>query len=276
MIDSWDLLREAAASVLHALGRPLPGYASLAQVQSLLAWAQALTASPRPHEADTGARVVSLVYTVYVAHLGWGLHLADPDPCIANAAMTNGCVSGAGTSSAAAPLDMCRERNVGQCVAFMQQQVAALEAGLAAAERDMAAACRRSFVQGPLMAARYVCEALPWDAITRDPAVVRSVSFVRRQAAASLLLCQCAAAIIAVVASLVSHRQERTGKRQWDTPEHRVCCAGAKCSCTGPAAAARAVCGCGAREPIPRRHAERRRRRRGAGRGRGGCRPRRL
>ena len=201
MIDSWALLREAADAVLHLLPRPLPGFHTSEQVRALLRWGERLQASPRLLEADAGARIVSLVFTVYVAVLG-----RDVQPCVrvareqtGNAAnkVADGCADvqqhacGTPTNAATSSHASDDTDTLASRVAFMSSMVDGLEELTAAARTDMVAVCRRSFLQGPLVAARYVCERMPWDELLQDTATVRLCACPAARASSLLTFERC-------------------------------------------------------------------------------------
>ena len=80
--DSWDRLRSAASDALAALpaGAPprspaaaLPGLEGAPQVCALARWASGLARSPRAREADSGARLLSLLHGRYVLSQRWGV-----------------------------------------------------------------------------------------------------------------------------------------------------------------------------------------------------------
>ena len=183
MIDSWALLREAADAVLHLLPHPLPGYQTGEQVRRLLRWGERLQASPRLLEADAGARIVSLVFTVYVAGLGRDMQLcvrvARKQPGDAANGVVDGCADvqphacSIPANAAISSHESIDTDTLASRVAFVSSMVDGLEELAAAAQTDMVAMCRRSFLQGPLVAARYVFERMPWDELLQDTATVR-------------------------------------------------------------------------------------------------------
>jgi hypothetical protein len=196
MIDSWDMLREAAHNVLHALSHPLPGYETPESVKSLLERSTKLLLSPRPHEADAGARIVSLVQNIYVAELQWSISLSPkvevyistpPTSCVAptrgqlhNSSIrpqpVNTAAEGAATGSVAHSMQQTETGEVQALqgrIDFLLSMLVGLEAALKAGREDMVAACCHSFLQGRLLAMRYTCELLPWEDVVRFAALVR-------------------------------------------------------------------------------------------------------
>ena len=55
MVDSWDKVREQAASALLQLPSPLPGLETCQKLLPQLHWTCGLLSSPRVREADAGA-----------------------------------------------------------------------------------------------------------------------------------------------------------------------------------------------------------------------------
>jgi hypothetical protein len=143
MLDPWDRIREAAGEALAALPAPLPGVEAPAAVDALLRRARALACSPRLREADSGARLMLLVFQQYVLRLGWRV---APGAAAggAEAPPPGGDGGGGGARRAEAVLH------------FMHSMVDLVDAALADAAADMAAACRRSLAHGPLLALRRV------------------------------------------------------------------------------------------------------------------------
>ena len=180
LLDSWEVMRVAAATALTALATPLPGYTTPAAVCRLVTWAKGLLCSPRPHEADAGARVVALVHSAFVAKLGWRVTL---EPAVAVQLPLEGGRQGSegggqggeggrqGGEGMGSPSDGLALTAQLQLVSSM---VDGLEAGVQRGRLDMVAACRESFLQGRLLALRYVTEAIPWLAVLQIDALVRS------------------------------------------------------------------------------------------------------
>ena len=178
--DSWEPMREAAFSVLLALPRPLPGIATEAALQRLLATAAAGLRSARQHDAEAAARLLALVNRVYVAELGWAVH---PRAASRNRAAP-GAQSAADTGSDAPALQLqlappLQDMNNDGDAAALQRRLQFLgallehvEAALASAAQDEVAACRRGFLQGPLLALRRLCDDMPWAAAQQDTQLV--------------------------------------------------------------------------------------------------------
>ena len=196
VVDGHDKLRAAAVRVLAYLPAPLPGLAAPAALLPLLAWARALLMSPRLRDADAGARIVKLVFDVYVLRLGWRVRLwpepaaeAPPDGRANDGA---GAASGGGdaptppanaTGGAALlltpPPPHGGGRNAAKAAAALSGRGLHPDAPAAAAvalrslllkagqqadlaSRDLAAAARHGIAHGPLLAARYAVESIPW------------------------------------------------------------------------------------------------------------------
>jgi hypothetical protein len=149
LADPWDRLRSAAAGALAALPPPLPGLGSPAALARALGWAADLVASPRPREADAGARLLTMAHSLYVRRLGWGITVAGEawEPTV---------VEACGSSDPAAPL--------GRGLALLDSLTARAEADLAAAAADADAAARRGYACAALRCARALVADLDWTA----------------------------------------------------------------------------------------------------------------
>ena len=143
-VDSWDRVREKAASVLTSHVAPLPGLGSPQDVSALLLWMGALCRSPRVRESDSAARLLCMLAAKYVGTLRWRLALpragdeAHPAEPLAQVPPEEGPLP---TSSAA-------------LVAFLEGLVEVIDHDVARAEADPAGAARTCFVHGPLLALR--------------------------------------------------------------------------------------------------------------------------
>jgi hypothetical protein len=172
-VDSWEQTRAAAISVLQALGIPLPGMDTPARAAELLAWAQQLTLSPRPHEADAGARLVALVHAVYVQGLGWSAQRLCS--LQSDASEAQHAIRLSAPQATVAPSSTENDRFVKAArPEFLELMVQELEQALQAARRNMLEACRHNFLQGRLLAVRYVCQTLPWQTIFASAVLVRT------------------------------------------------------------------------------------------------------
>lgn len=185
--DSWDPMREAASSVLQALPRPLPGLTTPAELQQLLDSVAARMCSARLHDAEAAARVLSLVDQVYVAQLGWSVQRAGgaplqrtQPPCTdadAHSALDIRLRAAPPQQPSATPSGHSGSQRASASLERRLQLLEALaghsDAVLAAAAEDCVAACRRGFLQGPLLATRRLCEGVPWYVVAQDAALVR-------------------------------------------------------------------------------------------------------
>ena len=145
------MLRHAARSVLQAVGHPIAGYSSVGAVQALLRRGLRGLRQLRAPAADAGAAIVSLVHTVYVRGLHWRVvdgALREPDAGIVGA------------------VDL-------QSLQLLGLLLDASEEAVRHAQRDMAPQCREGFLQGRLLAIRYIVGDIPWRAVLRDAAAVR-------------------------------------------------------------------------------------------------------
>jgi hypothetical protein len=181
---------------LALLPTPLPGLETPAALLPLLAWARQLLMSPRLFEADAGARIVSLVADDYVTRLGWRVTLWPAPAAVPPPAGAPGGGSGrVHPCAAAAAFELLRE-------------LAAKAAGQAElAGRDLAAAACHGLAHGPLLAARYVCEALPWEPVLAAAATGAPAARAEAAAAVAALLAAARAAAAAALPPL--SRQDR-------------------------------------------------------------------
>lgn len=161
-VDSWAPLRTSVLAALRALPKPLPGLEQASAVSELACWALSLLRSPRPFEASAAAQLLSLLHDVYVMGLGWQIRV-HPTAAVSHAASDATAademsVEEARLAGAVAPV------GVRASVGFLASVVEAVEAAVAAAEADMVAACRESFLQGPLLLLQALLSAFPWAA----------------------------------------------------------------------------------------------------------------
>ena len=138
--DPLDRQREAVAALLCALPSPLPGLASVGEVQNILAWALNLMRSPRQMEADAGARAFHLVFRHYVLGHGWTMSISNE--------------GGPGGASAAIHSDGGATRDV----KVVWELVRGLDGEATQANVDLAASCRGGYCFGNLIALRYALE----------------------------------------------------------------------------------------------------------------------
>ena len=72
MISSnWDRTRRLASDIILKFPTPLPGYGSLNAVNALFQIAFMLCGSGRQREAESGAMLVQVIYSVYSVQLSW-------------------------------------------------------------------------------------------------------------------------------------------------------------------------------------------------------------
>jgi hypothetical protein len=149
MEDSWELMREAASNVLRGIGHPLPGFETPATVAALISQGVALMNNPKPEQADAGASLIALAHALYVSQLGWVIKAQGKAFEV---------MQDAGGGELLKSLDLV------ETVLSVADEV------VADAELDMVATCRRGFLQGWLLAIRYICDDIAWDAVIRREA----------------------------------------------------------------------------------------------------------
>eukprot|EP00892_Ulva_mutabilis_P007743 jgi/Ulvmu1/5340/UM022_0134.1 len=177
-VDSWAPLRASVLAALRALPKPLCGLEEAPAVKSLARWALSLLRSPRPFEAAAAAQLLSLLHDGYVLGLAWRIQV-HPDVAVAAPGSTHdGEVvpeattepSVVGTQPQEVTVEEARRAGVvapagiRTSIAFLASVVQAIEAAVALAEGNMAAACRESFLQGKLLLLQAVLSAFPWTA----------------------------------------------------------------------------------------------------------------
>lgn len=159
-------------AALRALPKPLPGLEQASAVTALARWALGLLRSPRPFEASAAAQLLSLLHDVYALGLGWQIRVhptaAVSHPAVDSTAAEEMTVEEARRAGGVAPV------GVRASVEFFASVVEAVEAAVAAAEADMVAACRESFLQGPLLLLQALLGAFPWAAVMPLGQAVRS------------------------------------------------------------------------------------------------------
>lgn len=174
-VDSWAPLRASVLAALRALPRPLPGLERPEAVEALACWALRLLRSPRPFEAAAASQLLSLLHDAYALGLGWHIRVhptaavcdapADSATAARTGAGLQGTRSGELTVKEARRAGVIAPVGLRASVAFLASVVEAVEAAVAVAERDMAAACRESFLQGPLLLLQALLSAFPWAAV---------------------------------------------------------------------------------------------------------------
>ena len=162
--DSWDRLRSAASDALAALpaGAPprspaaaLPGLEGAPQVCALARWASGLARSPRAREADSGARLLSLLHGRYVLSQRWGVRFGRgwapevEEP----AAAAEGGADDAGGAAAAA---------LGPSLALLSSLCDRVSDDLSLGRDRPDAAARRGLAASSLRCVRCVSEGVPW------------------------------------------------------------------------------------------------------------------
>lgn len=135
IVDSWDRLRENSFRILSHFPTPLPGILSRDSVKELIKWAKKIVLSPRVRESDAGALAFRLIFRKYVLDLQWVVKVSDNANNIYKSPVVEYIFS---------------------LVEWLREVV---EEG----EKDLAEACRKSFVHGVLLTLRYTFEELDWD-----------------------------------------------------------------------------------------------------------------
>ncbi|PPD74979.1 hypothetical protein GOBAR_DD28099 [Gossypium barbadense] len=162
IIDSWDRLRESSFRILLHFPTPLPGISSDEMVQKVITWAKKLVCSPRVRESDAGALTLRLIFRKYVVDLGWRVRVSVSVVC---------------SHSQNSPLngDYHKCPAIHPVMEYVKSLIHWLDVAVEEGEKDLAEACKNSFVHGVLLALRYTFEELDWN----SDAVLCSISDVR-------------------------------------------------------------------------------------------------
>ncbi|XP_039011306.1 thyroid adenoma-associated protein homolog isoform X2 [Hibiscus syriacus] len=163
IIDSWDRLRESSFRILLCFPTPLPGISSGEMVQKVIAWAEKLVCSPRVRESDAGALTLRLIFRKYVVDLGWRVRASVCAVC---------------SHSQYSPLngDYQKCTSVHPVMEYVKSLTHWLDVAVEEGEKDLAEACKNSFVHGVLLTLRYTFEELDWN----SDAVLCSISDMRQ------------------------------------------------------------------------------------------------
>ncbi|CAM0911141.1 unnamed protein product [Alopecurus aequalis] len=150
IIDSWDRLRENSFRILLQFPTPLPGISLGTPINDVIRWAKELVLSPRVRESDAGALTFRLIFRKYVLELGCVLVFSEEHCCLQ-------CYT---KSTDGATEVTASENPVAQYIsALIQWLCTVVEEG----ERDLAEACKKSFVHGVLLTLRYTFDELHWN-----------------------------------------------------------------------------------------------------------------
>lgn len=150
IVDSWDKLRDSSFSILLHFPTPLPGFSSEETVVDVIKWAKVLVCSPRVRESDAGALTLRLIFRKYVLDLGWIVGASVKVICQSHSDPRNGiCQNG--------------QQKYPPVISYLRSLIDWLEVSVVEGERDLAEACRNSFVHGVLLALRYTFEELDWN-----------------------------------------------------------------------------------------------------------------
>ncbi|XWS44293.1 hypothetical protein CRYUN_Cryun15aG0032500 [Craigia yunnanensis] len=162
IIDSWDRLRESSFRILLHFPTPLPGISSEDVVQKIIIWAKKLVRSPRVRESDAGALTLRLIFRKYVLDLGWRVRSSVNVVC---------------SHSPYAPLngDYQKFTSAHPVMEYVKSLIQWLDVAVEEGEKDLAEACKNSFVHGVLLTLRYTFEELDWN----SDAVLCSISDMR-------------------------------------------------------------------------------------------------
>ncbi|XVF16605.1 hypothetical protein REPUB_Repub10bG0046300 [Reevesia pubescens] len=162
IIDSWDKLRESSFRILLNFPTPLPGISSEDMVQKVITWAMKLVCSPRVRESDAGALTLRLIFRKYVLDLGWRVGVSVNVVC---------------SHSQYAPLngDCQKSTSAHPVMEYLKSLIHWLHVAVEEGEKDLAEACKNSFVHGVLLTLRYTFEELDWN----SDALLCSISDMR-------------------------------------------------------------------------------------------------
>ncbi|XP_022739375.1 thyroid adenoma-associated protein homolog isoform X2 [Durio zibethinus] len=150
IIDSWDRLRESSFRILLHFPTPLPGISSEEMVQKVIKWAKKLVCSPRVRESDAGALTLRLIFRKYVLDLGWRVRTSVNVAC---------------SHSQYSPLngDYQKCTFAHPVMEYVKSLIHWLDVAVEEGEKDLAEACKNSFVHGVLLTLRYTFEELDWN-----------------------------------------------------------------------------------------------------------------
>ncbi|XVE68126.1 hypothetical protein DITRI_Ditri09bG0044500 [Diplodiscus trichospermus] len=162
IIDSWDRLRESSFRILLHFPTPLPGISSEDLVQKVITWTKQLVCSPRVRESDAGALTLRLLFRKYVLDLGWRVRASVNVVC---------------SYSQQAPLngDYQKYSSYHPVMEYVESLIHWLDVAVGEGEKNLAEACKNSFVHGVLLTLLYTFEELDWN----SDAVLCSVSEMR-------------------------------------------------------------------------------------------------
>ncbi|XP_017975457.1 PREDICTED: thyroid adenoma-associated protein homolog [Theobroma cacao] len=150
IIDSWDRLRESSFRILLHFPTPLPGISNEGMVQKVITWAKKLVCSPRVRESDAGALTLRLIFRKYVLDLGWRVRAsANVVCCHSQYTLLNG--------------DFLQCASAHPVIEYVQSLIHWLDVAVEEGEKDLAEACKNSFVHGVLLTLRYTFEELDWN-----------------------------------------------------------------------------------------------------------------
>ncbi|CAK9162900.1 unnamed protein product [Ilex paraguariensis] len=150
IIDSWDRLRQSSFRILLHFPTPLPGISSPDMVREIIIWAKNLVCSPRVRESDAGALMLRLIFRKYVVELGWIVRVScnvvifHPQSQLLNEDYPT-CTS------------------ISPAIEYVRSLIDWLHGAVEEGEKDLAEACKNSFVHGVLLTLRYTFEELDWN-----------------------------------------------------------------------------------------------------------------
>ncbi|XP_022983680.1 thyroid adenoma-associated protein homolog [Cucurbita maxima] len=149
IIDSWDSLRESSFRILLHFPTPLPGISSEHMVGEVITWAKKLVCSSRVRESDAGALTLRLVFRKYVLDLGWIVRASGDVVCLDSVHKLPNVGE-----------EICRSNH--PVAEYLKSLIDWLNISVTEGERNLAEACKNSFVHGVLLALRYTFEELDW------------------------------------------------------------------------------------------------------------------
>lgn len=163
--DSWDRLRSAASDALAALPAevetPLPGLEGAPQVCALARWVSSLVRSPRAREADSGAKLLSLLHRRYVLSQGWSVRFGENwSPEVEEPAKAKAKKRGNG-------VDDDSGDNLGPSLALLSSLCDRVSDDLLLGKDRPDAAARRGLAASSLRCVRCVSEGVPWPRVAK-------------------------------------------------------------------------------------------------------------
>eukprot|EP01087_Luapelamoeba_hula_P020436 TRINITY_DN6969_c0_g1_i2.p1 TRINITY_DN6969_c0_g1~~TRINITY_DN6969_c0_g1_i2.p1 ORF type:complete len:1429 (+),score=218.47 TRINITY_DN6969_c0_g1_i2:1373-5659(+) len=152
MIGLWDDIdgvRLLVSEVLRLLPAPLPTLADPEVVQGIANWGTHMLHSPRAREADSGALVMRVVLEKYVLSGTHIIHIESKAPFVKVDSLAH-------TPEA---------KQFTNTIVYMRGMLGLLEHHISVMSADLVLASRSTPLHGPLLAIRYIFEAMNFDSI---------------------------------------------------------------------------------------------------------------